>query len=111
MNANSPSTMTRRLIKFIGSIVLGGAGFAAQATTECALAPESFYVGQGHLWVNFVGGQVGVVQLTYPDYKSILAVVTAAVLTQRSVGARFAEDNVNCAGATINSLVGVWLHR
>jgi hypothetical protein len=101
-----------RLVKIIGSILLAGSSLVAHASTECQLTPVRFYVGEGHLWVVFDGGSVGLVQMASPDFKSLLSVVTAAVLTQRSIVARFAEDNMNCAGwPSANSLVGVWLSR
>jgi len=105
------SSRLRGAASAVAALSLFGATMPAFAMTECTAAPERFFVGDGILYVSWLGGGTGVINQADPDFKPTLAVITAAVLAPKTVVVRYAEDNANCSGATAYNIVGVWLVR
>jgi hypothetical protein len=115
MVATLPAVIRKSLSKLVAASLLA-LGFtvpsAALAITECAVVPERFFVGDSILWVNYLGGGVGVIQQSDPDFKPTLAVVMTAVMAQKAITVRYAEDGVNCSNSAVPyNIAGIWFAR
>jgi hypothetical protein len=97
------------LFSLLAGLVMQVTPLTANAYTECALTPSRFFVGDSILWVNYQEGGVGTIAQSSPDFKPVLAVIIAAITTQKSILVRYVADGVSCTSQ--QDIKGVWLSR
>lgn len=112
MNSNRSSlrqAITQSAVAIGAILGLSAVPPVAMAITECQVSVDSFFVGDNILYVGFVGGGVGTISQTDPDFKPTFAAITAAVFAQKQLTVRYAENNASCVGPTSYSIIGVWV--
>ncbi len=81
------------------------------AVTECTGRAIRVWTGdEGTVWVVMDTGANWYVGPSDPDTKNILATVTAALISDRSITVRFSADGASCVGGIRGDVVGMWLH-